>query len=77
MVSCIIESLQKLRTNTDFIFESWYAEILALVHTIGVSETVPRKTSVQRYLSNTPSTFLKEHYKRAVAIPLLDFLIST
>ena len=28
------------------------------------------------YRSNTPSSFPQEHYKRAVAIPLLDSLIT-
>ena len=76
MVSNVIERLQKLRTNIDSTFESWCTEILALADTIGIAESVPRKTRIQRNRSNTPSTSPKEHYKRVVAIPLFDFLIS-
>ena len=43
---------------------------------IGVSECVPRKTSLQRNRSNVPSNTPMEHYKRAIAIPLLDSLLS-
>ena len=44
MVLNVIERLQKLRTNIDSTFESWYTEILTLADTIGVAESVPRKT---------------------------------
>ena len=43
---------------------------------ICVTENVPRRTSLQRNRSNTPSSSPHEHYKRAVAIPLLDSLIT-
>ena len=43
---------------------------------IGVYENVPRRTSLQRNRSNTPSSSSQEHYKRAVAISLLDSLIT-
>ena len=39
-------------------------------------DSVPRKTSIQRNRSNTPSTSPQEHYKRSVAIPLIDCFIS-
>lgn len=41
-----------------------------------MSVSVPRKTSIQRNRSNTPSSSPQEHYKRVVSIPLLDSLIS-
>ena len=47
------------------------SQIVRLAEDIGVSESVPRKTSLQRYRSNTPSSSPQEHYKRVVAIPLL------
>ena len=76
MVSVVVEKLKSIRTNIDRTFESWYEEILKLADTIGVKEEVPRKTSVQRNRNNTPSTTPQEHYKRAVAIPLLDSLLT-
>ena len=38
-------------------------------------ETIPRKTSIPRNRSNTPSSSPVDHYKKVVAIPLLDSLI--
>ena len=37
-------------------------------------ETVPRKTAIMKNKSNTPSDSIEEHYKRTIAIPLLDNL---
>ena len=76
MVSSVIENVTSIRTNIDSTFISWYEEILKLANTIGATESVPRKTSLQRNRNNTPSTTPREHYKRAVAIPLLDSLLT-
>ena len=76
MVSNVIERVKSIRTNIDSSFVSWYGEILKLADTIGATESVPRKTSLQRNRNNTPSTTPQEHYKRAVAFPLLDSLLS-
>lgn len=76
MVNSVIENISKIRSNIDAIFPSWYDEVLKLADTIGVIESLPRKTSLQRNRSNTPSSSPQEHYKRVVAIPLLDSLIT-
>ena len=76
MINSVVEKLSKLRSQIDTIFPSWYAEILKLAEVIGVNETVPRKTSLQRNRSNTPCSTPREHYKTVVAIPLLDSLLT-
>ena len=76
MVDSVIDSLENIRACLDGNFSSWYQEILDLAETIGVSESVPRKTSIQRNRSNTPSESPIQHYKRAIAIPLLDSLVT-
>ena len=73
MVDSVIDSLENIRACLDGNFSSWY---LDLAETIGVSESVPRKTSIQRNRSNTPSESPIQHYKRAIAIPLLDSLVT-
>ncbi len=70
----VIENLERLRTTMDTTFNFWYDETLALDSRIGVDESVP-KTFLQRNRSNVPSANPKEHYKRAIAIPLLDSFI--
>lgn len=72
----VIRGLKSLRETIDTVFSLWYDEILQLAESIGVSESTPRKTSLQRNRSNIPSQSAKEHYKRVVAIPVLDSFIS-
>ncbi|KAL5509306.1 hypothetical protein EMCRGX_G004648 [Ephydatia muelleri] len=48
--------------------------IRELVDSVGAFETVPRKTAIMKNRSNTPSDSIEEHYKRTIAIPLLDNL---
>ena len=76
MVDTVIGSMKTIRGTIDTTFSAWYEEILKMAEKIGVTENVPRKTSIQRNRSNTPSASPQEHYKRAVAIPLIDCFIS-
>jgi hypothetical protein len=76
MVHEVINGVKSLRSTIDTTFCYWYQEILELAETIGVTESVPRKTSLMRNRCNTPSASPQEHYKRAVAIPLLDSFIN-
>ena len=76
MVHEVVGGVKSLRSNIDTTFCYWYQEILELAETIGVTESVPRKTSLMRNRCNTPSGSPQEHYKRAVAIPFLDSLIN-
>ncbi len=76
LVDSSIENIRSIREKIDETFSSWYnSEIIPLADNIGVSECVPRKTSLQRNRSNVPSNTPMEHYKRAIAIPLLDSLL--
>lgn len=49
--------------------------MLDLSEKLGIVETIPRNTSIQRNRSNIPSSSPIDHYKKSVAIPLLDSLI--
>ena len=74
MVDEVIRNLEATRSNINRIFSSWYSEILQLAQDVGVEESVPRQTNLQRNRSNVPSETPEEHYRRAIAIPLLDSL---
>ncbi len=76
MVNNVIENIDTSRKNIDMVFSSWYEEVLTLANKVGVAEFVPRKTSLQRNRSNTPSESPSQHCKRAIAIPLIDSLLS-
>ena len=75
MVDEVIGNIKSARKNIDSDFQIWYKEILDLAEKLGIVEAIPRKTSIQRNRSNTPSSSPIDHYKKSVAIPLLDSLI--
>lgn len=76
MITTVIENINSTRNNIDTIFDLWYGEVLTLGEHVGVTESVPRKTSLQRNRTNVPSDTPCDYYKRAIAIPLLDSLYS-
>ena len=73
MVDQVIKRLTELRSKVDVVFLSWYSQILQLVDDIGVNS---KKTKLQTNRSNIPSYSPGEHYRRVIAIPLLDYLIT-
>ena len=76
MVDTVIDRVKAIRSTIDTTFCQWYDEVLKLAEKIGTTENVPRKTSIQRNRSNTPSASPQEHYKRVVTIPLIDSFIN-
>ena len=75
MVDEVIGNVKSARKHIDSDFQIWYKEILDLAGKLGIVEAMPRKTSIQRNRSNTPSSSPIDHYKKTVAILLLDSLI--
>ena len=75
MVDEVIGNIKSVRKNIDSDFQVWYKQILDLAEKLGIVEASPRKTScIQRNRSNIPSCSPIDHYKKSVAIPLLDSL---
>ena len=62
MVDQVIKKLTELRSKVDVVFSLQSAD------DIGVSESIPRKTQLQRNRNNTPSYSPQEHYRRVIAI---------
>ena len=73
MVDEVIGNIKSVRKNIDC--QVWYKQILDLAEKLGIVEASPRKTSIQRNCSNIPSCSPIDHYKKSVAIRLLDSLI--
>ena len=71
----VIGNIKSARKNIDIDFQVWYKEMLDLSEKLGIVEAIPRKTSIQRNRSNIPSSSPIDHYKKSVAIPLLDSMI--
>ena len=74
MIDEVVQGIKYIITSIDEKFHFWYADTLELAESVGVFEAVPRKTAIMRNRSNTPSDSAEEHYKRTIAIPLLDNL---
>ena len=75
MADEVIGNIKSVRKNIDSDFQVWYKQILDLAEKLGIVEASPRKTSIQRNRSNIPSCSPIDHYKKFVAIRLLDSLI--
>ena len=75
MADEVIGNIKSIRKNIDSDFQVWYKQILDLNEKLGIVEASPRKTSIQRNRSNILSCSPIDHYKKSVAIPLLDSLI--
>ena len=76
LVQSCVQAITNRRHKIDEVFASWYAsDIHPLADSVGVCPSVPRKTSLQRNRTNVPSNSPLEHFKRAVAIPLIDSLL--
>ena len=75
MADEVIGNIKSVRKNIDSDFQVWYKQILDLNEKLGIVEASPRKTSIQRNRSNILSCSPIDHYKKSVAIPLLDSLI--
>ena len=63
MVDEVIGNIKSARKKIDSDFQIWYKEILDLAGKLGIVEAIPRKTSIQRNRSNTPSSSPIDHYK--------------
>ena len=70
-----IGNIKSARKNIDSDFQVWYKQILDLAEKLGIVEAILRKTSIQSNRSNIPSSSPIDHYKKSMAIPLLDSLI--
>ena len=69
MIDEVVQGIRYTRTSIDETFHFWHVDIL---DSVGAFETVPRKTAIMKNSSNTSSDSVEEHYKRTIAIPLLD-----
>ena len=58
IVDDVIRSPQDTGNAVDYRFAAWYSDIKDLAANIGVTESVPRKTALQRFRNNTPSKSL-------------------
>ena len=67
MVDEVVGNIKSVRKNIDSDFQVWYIQILDLAEKLGIVER-------QAAYWGIAQTFPVDHYKKSVAIPLLDSL---
>lgn len=75
-VNLVKEALQDVRDNMDEFHAKWYSEILKLADELDVTPSKPRTCGRQTKRSNVPCESTEDYYKKTIAIPLLDHMLS-
>ena len=68
--------LQNIRGDIEKHCTDWYNMATTTARKADVEPSMPRVVGQQQHRSNVEAESLKEYYKRALTIPLLDHLIS-
>ncbi|PFX24174.1 52 kDa repressor of the inhibitor of the protein kinase [Stylophora pistillata] len=66
----------KRTEETEDIWTKWFDLAVTTTANVGVVPSIPRRTNQQQHRDNVQTQTPSDYYKRAVAIPLLDHLLS-
>ena len=75
-VESVVNDLGAVRSNIDSEFDTIYKQAVRMAKRMNVTPSTPRMAQRQMHRDNTEAANTKEYYKRVVAIPILDSLIS-
>ena len=75
-VESVVNDLGAVRSNIDSEFDTIYNQPMTMAERISVTPSDPRMAQRQMHRDNTEEANPKEYYKRVIAIPILDTLIS-
>lgn len=76
-IQIIIEILEEKRANVDAYFASLFKISTEIASSVGVTPSqLPRTCGRQNNRNNVPAESLEEYYRRTIAIPFLDHMIS-
>ncbi|XP_071168482.1 52 kDa repressor of the inhibitor of the protein kinase-like [Mytilus edulis] len=75
-VSLVKEALQDVRDNIGEFHAKWYSEILKMADDLDVTQSKPRICGRQTTRSNVPCESTEDYYKKTIAIPLLDHMLT-
>ncbi|CAG2227075.1 Cilia- and flagella-associated protein 206 [Mytilus edulis] len=75
-VSLVKEALQDVRDNIGEFHAKWYSEILKMADDLDVTPSKPRTCGRQTTRSNVPCESTEDYYKKTIAIPLLDHMLT-
>eukprot|EP00112_Aurelia_sp_Birch-Aquarium-sp1_P013364 Seg2834.3 transcript_id=Seg2834.3/GoldUCD/mRNA.D3Y31 product="52 kDa repressor of the inhibitor of the protein kinase" protein_id=Seg2834.3/GoldUCD/D3Y31 len=72
----IKDELRSVRRNLDIKFEQWFSEARSLSSYVGSDVQMPRTCARQINRENYPGQSSEEYYRRSIATPFLDHLLS-
>ena len=75
-VQSSIEDMKLLRENMDDEFKIIYEQSERMATKLSVVPAIPRTVVKQMHRSNVPAENPEEHYRRVIAVPLIDRFIS-
>lgn len=75
-VSIVKEVLNDVRANIDERFSEWFMEAEELAKTVDVTPSISRRCGRQTQRENCPAETLEIYYRRVIAIPYVDDLLS-
>ena len=75
-VKSCVDDLKQTREQIEAEFYIIYQQAERLATKISIQPSLPRVAIRQQHRSNTPATTPKEYYRRTIAVPLVDHLIS-
>ena len=72
----VTDDLQDIRDNIKDIWTEWFDLAVTTMANVDVVPSILCQTNQQQHCDNVPAQTYTDYYKRAVAIPLLDYLQS-
>ena len=77
MIDQVLNDLKKTKTNITEEFKLWFQFAVDMAKSVGVSPSVPRIAKCwSQFRNNAPSADHESYYRRAIAIPLMNALIT-
>ena len=75
-VESVVNDLGAVRSNIDSEFDTTYNQAMRMAERMNVTPSTPRMIQRKMHRDNNEAANPKEYYKRVIAIPILDTLIS-
>ena len=75
-VESVVNDLGAVRSNIDTEFDTAYNQAMRMAEKMYVTPSTPRMVQRKMHRDNNEAANPKEYYKRVIAIPILDTLIS-
>jgi hypothetical protein len=72
----VATALSDIRGDVETTFSAWFGEAEALAAGVNETITMPRTVSRQSHRPNQPADTAQDYFRRSIAVPFLDHLLS-